>query len=430
MARPIRPCSIVPTLVVVGSITTDMVVRAPQLPRAGETVLGGDFRQLAGAAVAMVGCVGDDQRGRDAVVGLRQEGVEVSQIQPLSEAASGVALIVVDARGQNCIAVASGANACLTPAMIRHAESLLAAADVVLVQLEIPLDAVVATATIASGHGARVILDPAPAQALPDALWRRLALMTPNVTEAAALTGLEIRDQEDARVAAGVLLERGVESVIVTLGADGVLVDTRQARTVIEGLAVEAINTTAAGDTFAGARGSISPRVMKTVFIRDVVRFGRSLVHPDASQKCGEPVVPAGNRASRAGQLEEIRADRGLDDGRHQAEIRFAETCDRPGAARRDVDARHVKHRHRKPVGVEARRGCDFERRPSIRLFHLADPARQVGLDASPAAVEIEYDELGVLGVPWDSGQPELGHSHRRLGELFDPVVGCVVMQG
>ena len=131
-------------IVVVGSINTDMVVRALQLPRAGETVLGGDFTQgaggkganqavaaaRAGAAVAMVGCVGDDQRGRDAVDGLRREGVEVSQIHRLSEAASGVALIVVDADGQNCIAVAPGANACLTPAMMHHAEPLLAAAEV------------------------------------------------------------------------------------------------------------------------------------------------------------------------------------------------------------------------------------------------------------------------------------------------------------
>ena len=292
-----------PTLVVVGSINTDMVVRAPQLPRAGETVLGGDFRQVAGgkganqavaaaragAAVAMVGCVGDDQRGRDAVDGLRQEGVEVSQIQRLTEAASGVTLIVVDASGQNCIAVAPGANACLTPAMIRHAEPLLVAADVVLVQLEVPLDAVVATATIASGHGARVILDPAPAQALPDALWRRLALITPNVTEAAALTGREIRDQKDARAAAGVLLERGVESVIVTLGTNGVLVTTRQARTVIEGLAVEAVDTTAAGDTFAGA---LAARLVEGADLVDASRFANAAAALAVTRMGAQPSVP------------------------------------------------------------------------------------------------------------------------------------------
>ena len=297
-------------IVVVGSINTDMVVRALQLPRAGETVLGGDFTQgaggkganqavaaaRAGAAVAMVGCVGDDQRGRDAVDGLRREGVEVSQIHRLSEAASGVALIVVDADGQNCIAVAPGANACLTPAMMHHAEPLLAAAEVVLVQLEVPLDAVVETATIASGHGARVILDPAPAQPLPDALWRHLALITPNVTEAAALTGREIRDQGDARAVAGLLLERGVESAIVTLGADGVLVATRQAQIVIGGLAVETVDTTAAGDTFAGA---LAARLVEGADLVDASRFANAAAAVAVTRMGAQPSVPTRDEITR-----------------------------------------------------------------------------------------------------------------------------------
>lgn len=296
-------------IVVVGSINTDMVVRALQLPRAGETVLGGDFTQgaggkganqavaaRAGAAVAMVGCVGDDQRGRDAVDGLRREGVGVSQIHRLSEAASGVALIVVDADGQNCIAVAPGANACLTPAMMHHAEPLLAAAEVVLVQLEVPLDAVVETATIASGHGARVILDPAPAQPLPDALWRHLALITPNVTEAAALTGREIHDQGDVRAVAGVLLERGVESAIVTLGPDGALVATRQAQIVIGGLAVETVDTTAAGDTFAGA---LAARLVEGADLIDASRFANAAAAVAVTRMGAQPSVPTRDEITR-----------------------------------------------------------------------------------------------------------------------------------
>ena len=297
-------------IVVVGSINTDMVVRALQLPRAGETVLGGDFTQgaggkganqavaaaRAGAAVAMVGCVGDDQRGRDAVDGLRREGVGVSQIHRLSEAASGVALIVVDADGQNCIAVAPGANACLTPAMMHPAVPLLAAAEVVLVQLVVPLDAVVETATIASGHGARVILDPAPAQPLPDALWRHLALITPNVTEAAALTGREIRDQGDARAVAGLLLERGVESAIVTLGADGVLVATRQAQIVIGGLAVETVDTTAAGDTFAGA---LAARLVEGADLVDASRFANAAAAVAVTRMGAQPSVPTRDEITR-----------------------------------------------------------------------------------------------------------------------------------
>ena len=287
-----------------------MVVRVPRLPGAGETVLGGDFRQLAGGKganqavaaaraggmVAMVGCVGDDQRGRDAVEVLRGDGVEVSQIHRLSTAASGVALIVVDAGGQNSIAVAPGANARLTPAIVRQAEPLIAAAEVVLVQLEVPLDAVVETARIAAGHGVRVILDPAPAQPLPDALWRHLALITPNVTEAAALTGREIRDQADARAVAGILLERGVESAIVTLGADGVLVATRQTKTMIAGLAVEAVDTTAAGDTFAGA---LAARLAEGADLLDASRFANAAAAMAVTRMGAQSSVPTRDEITR-----------------------------------------------------------------------------------------------------------------------------------
>jgi ribokinase len=244
----------------------------------------------------MVACVGDDQRGRDAVEGLRGDGVEVSQIHRLSTAASGVALIVVDAGGQNSIAVAPGANARLTPAIVRQAEPLIAAAEVVLVQLEVPLDAVVETASIAAGHGVRVILDPAPAQPLPDALWRHLALITPNVTEAAALTGREIRDQADARAVAGILLECGVESAIVTLGADGVLVATRQTKTMIAGLAVEAVDTTAAGDTFAGA---LAARLAEGADLLDASRFANAAAAMAVTRMGAQSSVPTRDEITR-----------------------------------------------------------------------------------------------------------------------------------
>ena len=298
------------SIVVVGSINTDMVVRVPRLPRAGETVLGGDFRQLAGGkganqavaaaraggVVAMVGCVGDDQRGRDAVEVLGGDGVNVSQVHRLSAVASGVALIVVDAGGQNSIVVAPGANARLTPAMVRQAEPLIAAAEVVLVQLEVPLDAVVETATIASGHGVRVMLDPAPAQPLPDALWRHLTLITPNVTEAAALTGREIADQGDGWAAAGILLEHGVESAIVTLGADGVLVATRQTRTMIAGLAVEAVDTTAAGDTFAGV---LAARLAEGADLVDASRFANAAAAMSVTRMGAQSSVPTRHEITR-----------------------------------------------------------------------------------------------------------------------------------
>ena len=297
-------------VVVVGSINTDMVVRVPRLPGAGETVLGGDFRQVAGGkganqavaaaraggAVAMVGCVGADPLGRDAIEGLRRDGVEVSQIQQVSRAPSGVALIVVDAGGQNSIAVAPGANAGLTPAMVRQAEPVLVAAAVVLAQLEVPLDAVVEAAAIAIAHGARVVLDPAPAQPLPETLWKQLSVITPNVTEAEALTGLRIRDQADALAAAGTLLDRGVEAAIVTRGAEGVLVATREAHTVIPGFAVEAVDTTAAGDTFAGA---LAARLAEGVDLVEASRFANAAAGVAVTRVGAQPSVPSRNDTTR-----------------------------------------------------------------------------------------------------------------------------------
>ncbi|MDP6580070.1 MAG: ribokinase [Vicinamibacterales bacterium] len=296
-------------VVVVGSINTDMVVRVPRLPRPGETVLGGDFRQVAGGkganqavaasraggTVAMVGCIGDDQLGRDAVAGLRAEGIEVSQIHRQPAVASGVASVLVDAAGENSIAVAPGANACLTPAMVRQADSLLAAAEIVLVQLEVPLDAVVEATTIASGHGARVVLDPAPAQPLPDALWGQLSVITPNATEAEALTGRAIRDQGDALAAAGVLRDRGASSAIVTLGAAGVLVATPQTHTEIVGHVVEAVDTTAAGDTFAGA---LAASLADGADLIDAARFANAAAALAVTRIGAQPSVPTRNEIS------------------------------------------------------------------------------------------------------------------------------------
>ena len=280
-----------------------MVVRVPRLPRPGETVLGGDFRQAgggkganqavaaarAGAAVAMVGCVGADQPGREAIERLRADRVEVAQIGRQVDATTGVALILVADDGQNSIAVAPGANARLTPELVRAAAPLIATASVVLVQLEIPLDAVAETVTLALDHGARVVLDPAPAQALPDALWPHLAVITPNVAEAEALTGSPIRNPADARRAAGLLLDRGVEAAIVTLGAGGVLVATRGTQTAIAGLAVDAVDTTAAGDTFAGV---LAARLAEGADLVDAARFANAAAAVSVTRMGAQPSIP------------------------------------------------------------------------------------------------------------------------------------------
>ncbi|GAB4109798.1 MAG: ribokinase [Acidobacteriota bacterium] len=255
-----------PRVVVVGSSNTDMVVRLPVLPAPGETVLGGEFYQAAGgkganqavaaarlgAEVRLVARVGDDSLGREAVRRFQAEGILTDAVVVDPEAASGVALIMVDARGENMIAVASGANRRLSPADVDAVAEHLPG-SVLLVQLEIPLETVERAVTLAWNAGAPVILNPAPACPLPDALLRQVSILTPNEGELAVLAGRPVHDPETARLAAASLLERDVNTVIVTLGAQGALLVDSGGSRLEPARRVEAVDTTAAGDAFNGA---------------------------------------------------------------------------------------------------------------------------------------------------------------------------------
>jgi ribokinase len=255
-----------PRVVVVGSSNTDMVVRLPVLPAPGETVLGGDFYQAAGgkganqavaaarlgAEVRLVARVGDDSLGREAVRRFQAEGILTDAVVVDPQAASGVALIMVDSRGENMIAVASGANSRLTPADVEVVSEHLPG-SVLLVQLEIPMETVEHAVSLASRAGALVILNPAPARSLPDPLLHRVSILTPNEGELAVLAGRPVHDLETARLAATSLLRRGVKTVIVTLGAQGALLVDSGGSRLEPARRVEAVDTTAAGDAFNGA---------------------------------------------------------------------------------------------------------------------------------------------------------------------------------
>ncbi len=259
-----------PRIAVIGSANTDLVVRVASLPRPGETVVGGEFSKVgggkganqavaaarAGGRVAFVAKVGDDDLGEAAITSYQAEGIDTQQVTRSPGTASGVALILIDAAGENAIAVASGANSSLSPADIETASAVIEDADIVLVQLEIPLDAVQSAVELAAAAGRRVILNPAPAQPLSDELFTQLAVLTPNETEATLLTGIEVHDVESAKEAASCLLARGVPAVIITLGSQGCVV--AQANDTADpihlpGHQVAAIDTVAAGDVFNGA---------------------------------------------------------------------------------------------------------------------------------------------------------------------------------
>jgi ribokinase len=257
----------VPKVVVVGSTNTDMTVRVPRLPAPGETVSGGEFRVTgggkganqavaaarAGAPVVFVTALGADDVGDRALESLAAEGVDMRLVRRVADAASGVALILVDDAGENVIAVAPGANAQLRPEDLTALEAIVEPEDVVLVQLEIPLDTVRAAVSLAQRHQARVVLNPAPARALPDAWLADVALLTPNEHEAAALTGLDGGTDEAWTRIVAALHERGLHDVLITLGAGGALVSTAGAIVRLPAFTVDAVDTTAAGDVFNGA---------------------------------------------------------------------------------------------------------------------------------------------------------------------------------
>ncbi|RLS47761.1 MAG: ribokinase [Planctomycetota bacterium] len=256
-------------IVVVGSINVDLVVRVATLPRPGETVLGGRFASVhggkganqavaaarAGGHTTFVARVGDDSMGRSAIEAFRAEGIETDFITVTPECPTGVALILVDAAGENSIAVAGGANDRLSPDDIERARPAIEAADVVLLQLEIPLEAVQHAVTIARATGTRVILNPAPARPLPATLLAGVDILTPNETEAESLASHRTAGEASAADIDGIvrtLLALGPRAVVVTLGAAGALVAAGQALTRVPAFPVEPRDTVAAGDVFNG----------------------------------------------------------------------------------------------------------------------------------------------------------------------------------
>lgn len=260
-------------IVVIGSSNTDMVVKTSHLPAGGETVLGGDFFMNAGGKganqavaaarygnrVVFVAKTGDDLFGRQVRKSMAEDGIVTDYVFVDKEHPSGVALITIDKDAENCIVVAGGANMYLSPADIDTAAEEILKADVVLMQLESPIETVAYAARMAAKAGIPVILNPAPApaEALSEALLKDLFLITPNRSEASRISGIEVTDMESAHRAAKAIHEMGPKSVIITLGSDGSLVYDGSMFMRVEALKVEAVDTTAAGDTYNGVLASV-----------------------------------------------------------------------------------------------------------------------------------------------------------------------------
>lgn len=263
-----------PTVAVVGSLNMDLVIQSPKIPQPGETVLsarsvqhfpGGKGANQAvaaarlGANVHMVGRIGDDSYGTDLLASLQNAGVNTTYIGVTQGTSTGVALIVVDAAGENSIVVASGAN--LSVIIEDIIEEVIAAADSVLLQLEIPLAINAHVASIAATYNTTVILNPAPAQQLPESLLQNVDVIIPNEGECELLTGQSISSEEDYFQASQALQALGPRTVVLTLGAKGAYLLHNDASAVIPAFKVEAVDTTAAGDAFvAGLAVALAER--------------------------------------------------------------------------------------------------------------------------------------------------------------------------
>ncbi|MBO7330957.1 MAG: ribokinase, partial [Alistipes sp.] len=261
------------TFVVIGSSNTDMVVKTSHLPVPGETVLGGDFFMNAGGKganqavaaarygnrVVFVAKTGNDLFGEQVRKSMKEDGIVTDYVFIDEEHPSGVALITIDQKAENCIVVAGGANMYLKPEDIDKAKEEILGGDVVLMQLETPIETVEYAAKMAAEAGVKVILNPAPAPAEPlsKELISNLFLITPNRSEASRLTGIEVTDLASAQRAALALYDMGAKNVIVTLGSEGSLVYDGHMMMRVEAIKVEAVDTTAAGDTYNGVLASV-----------------------------------------------------------------------------------------------------------------------------------------------------------------------------
>ena len=294
-------------IVVIGSINMDLVVKTKSIPAPGETVSGEDLRLIPGGkganqavaasrlgvSVDLVGRVGGDAFGKTLITELEAQGVGVDYIQRDVHAASGTALIVVDASGENSIVISPGANGRVSPFDVDRVEMRLAGAKILLLQLEIPVKTVAHALQLAQKHGVKTILNPAPAGDLSPEMYAGVDILAPNETELAALTGVQLDGRESIETAAKLLLERGPKVVVVTLGSKGAFLASRDERAFLPAFEVQAVDTTAAGDAFIGG---LAVAWMKTGELKRALRYANACGALAATRFGAQPSLPSGQQ--------------------------------------------------------------------------------------------------------------------------------------
>jgi ribokinase len=272
-----------PNILVVGSLNADLVVRAPRFPQPGETISGNDLQIIPGgkganqavaaarqgAAVWMVGRVGGDSFGPELINNLKRNNVDTSGVQIDAGSSTGTAIIVVDSNGQNSIVLSPGGNGRVSEADLERLS--FPEYNLLLLQLEVPIETVLSAARRARLNGVRVLLNPAPAYALPDELISLPDFLLPNEGELSLLTDQPVNDMASAEKAAKILLERGAQNVIVTLGDKGALIVSSGQVTHVDTYQVDVVDTTAAGDAFIGGFASA---LLQNKSLEEAVRYG------------------------------------------------------------------------------------------------------------------------------------------------------------
>ncbi|WP_406916540.1 ribokinase [Klebsiella oxytoca] len=290
-------------LVVLGSINADHILNLDAFPTPGETVTGHHYQVAfggkganqavaagrSGANISFIACTGDDDIGERVRHQLESDNIDVSPVRAVTGESTGVALIFVNAEGENTIGIHAGANAALSVAQVDAEKERIAGAQALLMQLESPLESVLAAAKIAHQNQTSVILNPAPARELPDELLTLVDIITPNETEAEKLTGVRVESDDDAAKAAKVLHDKGIGTVIITLGSRGVWASCEGEGRRVPGFKVPAVDTIAAGDTFNGA---LVTALLEGSELAQAIRFAHAAAAIAVTRKGAQPSVP------------------------------------------------------------------------------------------------------------------------------------------
>ncbi|KLW86076.1 MULTISPECIES: ribokinase [Enterobacter] len=290
-------------LVVLGSINADHILNLESFPTPGETVTGNQYQVAfggkganqavaagrSGANIAFIACTGDDDTGERVRKQLAGDNIDIAPVSVVAGESTGVALIFVNAEGENVIGIHAGANAALTTERVEAQRERVANAEALLMQLESPVESVLAAAKIAHENHTTVVLNPAPARVLSDELLALVDIITPNETEAEKLTGIRVENDGDAARAAQALHDKGIGTVIITLGSRGVWASVNGEGRRVPGFKVKAIDTIAAGDTFNGA---LVTALLEGKNLDDAIRFAHAAAAIAVTRKGAQPSVP------------------------------------------------------------------------------------------------------------------------------------------